>query len=154
MRFYVSKPITDAFIAELEDNYNTYLQDIADTSKILLDELQTLRVGADYASTGLAKPSLLLNPLSLEIDDEAVGIVSAKMMFEAIFIVDGFAEDDAIVRAELYADALIGMVTSDDFLGGEVTHASVPRVEYFPGGSGTSRYAVLDVEITLEQGRD
>jgi hypothetical protein len=152
--FYVGKPITDALVAEIEDNFNTKLQEIADVSKTILEPIITIKIGADYASTGLEKPAIIIDPVSLAIEDEAVGIISAIKTFEIVIIVDGFAEDDAIVRAELYADALIGMVTSDDFLGGEVTHASVPRVEYFPGGSGTSRYAVLDVEITLEQGRD
>ncbi len=154
MRFYVSKPITDAILDEVKERFFSALSDIAQASGVSLEELRTVRVGADYASAGIKRPALLLNPLSLEIEDETVGLVSAQMLFEAIFIIDGFSEDDAIVKAELYADALIGMVTSDDFLGGEVTHASIPRVEYFPGGSGVSRYAVLDVEITLEQGRD
>jgi len=154
MSFYVSKPVTDAFLAELEASYNTNLQVLADAAGVQLLDLATIKVGADYAAIGIKKPALLLDPVSMEIDDEAVGIITAKMLFEVVFIIDGHKEDDAIVRAELYADALVGMVTSDDFLGSAVTHASVPRIEYFPGGSGTSRYAVLDVEITLEQGRD
>lgn len=154
MMFYISKPITDALLAEIDESYNTHLQAIAATSKVKLERLRSIKVGADYAASGLEKPALLLNPLSTDIDDEAVGIVTATMAFEAVFIISGFKEEDGITLAQLYADAFVGMVASDDFLGGEVTHAEVTRIEYYPGGTGTTRYAVLDVNITLEQGRD
>jgi hypothetical protein len=148
--FYVSKPVMDALYESLKDDYKTYLQDMATTSGMKLDAIKLVKISNDYAATGLQKPCILMDIVSCEIEDEGVGIVGATLMFEVVFIIEGMKEDDLTYRTMLYADALVSMVTSDDYLGGDVVHASVPRIEYYPGGTGTTRYAVADVEITYE----
>lgn len=148
--FHVSKPISDALMTSLRDDYNAVLQALASASGMRLDNPRTIKMSNDYEAVGLQRPVILVDPVSMEIEDEAVGIVACTMLFEVVFIIDGNKEDDVTNRAMLYADALVGMVTDDDYLGGAVTHASVLRTEYFPGGTRTTRYAVSDVEITLE----
>lgn len=151
--FYVSKPITDALLDSLRDDYPAYLKTIGTSAKMRLDVPKTIKLSDDYEAVGLERPVVLVSPVSSTAEDEAVGVVSVKILFEVVFVIDGLKEDDATTKAMLYADALVGMVTDDDYLGGAVTHASVPRTEYYPGGTQTARYALSDVEITLEVNR-
>jgi len=148
--FYVSKPITDALLQALRENYPDHVKAMATSSGMRMDAIKTIKISNDYAAIGLQRPAILVDPVSAEIEDEAVGIVSAKLLYEVVFIIDGQQEDDLTYRTMLYADALVGMITSDDYLNSEVTHASANRIEYYPGGTGTTRYAIVDVEITLE----
>lgn len=150
MIFYASKPITDALKTEIASNYQTYLSEIESKAKMSLKSLQDVKVGVDYQSKRLEKPFCLIDPKRLDIDDEAVGIVNAVYGFDVVFAFDGFDEEDAATAIQLYADAFVSMVQSDDFFGGKVDHATVPNIEYYPGASSVARYAILELDITLE----
>lgn len=148
--FYVSKPVDDALKEEIENEYQTYLTSIEDASGLTLRSIETIKYGTDYQAKGLIKPFILIDPRRMDVDDEAVGIVSARFIYDVVFAYDGFDEEDAVVATKLYADAFISMVISDDFFGGNLDHASVKNVEYYPGSSSVGRYAVLELELTLE----
>lgn len=153
MIFNASKPILDALIATIQANYNNYLFALASAESLTAKGIAAVKVGIDYQAKGIAKPFMLIEPTAMEIEDESVGVVGAKLLFDVAIMIDGLQESDAIYLSCLYADAFVGMVTSDDFLDGAVTHASVPRIEYFPGGSTTQRVVLLTVEILLEEER-
>lgn len=148
--FYVSKPVMDALKDSLKANYNTHLQSLASSSGMKLDAIKVVKISNDYSATGLQKPCILMDVVSCDVEDEAVGIVSGTLTFEIVFIIEGQKEDDLTYRTMLYADALVSMITSDDYLESSVTHASVSRIEYYPGGTGSTRYAIADVDIAYE----
>lgn len=150
MIFNASKPITDALINEIEDNYDTYLQLIAEANDYELKSIETIKLGTDYQAKGLEKPAILIDPRRMSVEDTLIGEVAAGYVFDVIFCYDGYSEEDAATAVQMYADAFTSMVISDDYFQGNLEHATVNDVEYYPGGSALARYAVLELELILE----
>jgi len=148
--FYASKVVTDSLVAQIDANYQTYLSLIETASGMELKSINTVKVGADYQAKGMMRPFILIDPQRMDVDDEAMGIVRADYTYTVLIAYDGFAEEDAVTAVQLYADAFISMVISDDYFTSTVDHASVTGVEYYPGSSVQTRYAVLDLVITLD----
>lgn len=154
MTFYVSKPTTDALIAYIEANFQTYLDLVATASAVTLAPLTNVdRGGADFESKHHLMPFCLIEPLGMEISDELPTYVEIVLRYDILLAVDGFQESDALTLLECYQDAFVAMTLSDDTLSGAVDHISVKNIEQFPGGSGTTKYAILAVEVTVTQGR-
>ena len=150
VNFYASKPMTDALVAEITDQYPTYLSAIATASGMTLRPVETVKVSIDYTSKGIEKPCILIDPRRLDIEDETSGRIGAIYTYDIVIGYDGFDEEEAADAVQLYADAFVSMVVSDDYFSGQLDHASVKNIEYYPGGSLVSRYAVLQLELTLE----
>ena len=148
--FYVSKVVIDALQAQITANFQTYLDLIATASGYELKEIETVKIGSDYASKGIDKPFILIDPRRMDVDDEAIGLVRGTYIFDIMIAYDGFDEEDAVYAVQLYADAFISMVISDDYFTNTVDHASVNSVEYYPGSSYMTRYAVLEFQIELD----
>jgi len=148
--FYSSKVILDALTDQIDNNYQTYLDLIATASGYELKSIETVKVGSDYLAKGIEKPFILIDPRRMDVDDETIGLVRGRYLFDIMIAYDGFEEEDAVYAVQLYADAFISMVISDDYFTSTVDHASVNSVEYYPGSSFMARYAVLELEIELD----
>lgn len=154
MRYYVAKPAIDALLAHIEINLHTYIEDLSEVSGVYLEPIQYIGVGNDFEKTGRAKPFLLIDPTSDAIESQIVGTVVTELSYDVLIAVTGNSEDNAIAKTALYKDAFISMILSDDFLSDLVDHAEVTRVDHYPGGTGTVKYILLALTITVEQRRD
>jgi hypothetical protein len=148
--FYTSKILTDAVLAMIEDQYPTHIAALESASGLTLKAIETVKVGVDYLAKGLFKPFVLIDPRRMSIDDEGVGVVRGTAIYDIVIAYDGYSEEDATTAVQLYADAFVDMVMSDDYLNSTVDHASVTDIEYYPGGSGITRYAILGLELILD----
>lgn len=154
MTYYVSKPTSDLLIAYIKANYETYLALIRTASELReIPKITVVKKGNDYTNKGLVKPFILVDPVATPIDDEAVGCVHSMFNYDIIIAVDGYDNEQITDYAECYGDAFISMILSNDRLGSQVYHASVKDIEHFPGGTGTIRYVLLNLEITIETDR-
>jgi len=52
-----------------------------------------------------------------------------------------------------YADAVTKCIWDYDTLDGQVVHASVETIEYFPGGTGNEKYALIAINVMREMYR-
>ena len=154
MRYYVAKPAIDAILAHINENLQSFINDLSEVSGVYLEPVQYIGVGNDLEKTGRAKPFLLIDPTSDAIETQIVGTVSTELSYDVLIAVTGNSEDSAIAKTALYKDAFISMILSDDFLSGMVDHADVTRVDHYPGGTGTVKYILLALTITIEQRRD
>ena len=154
MKYYVAKPAIDALTAHIQANLQTFIEQISEESGILLEPIASVGVGNDYEKVGKQKPFILIDPTTDEIDDVAIGTVVTSLGYDVLIAVSGGTEETAITKVDLYKDAFISMILSDDFLSDLVDHASVNRVDHFPGGTGTTKYILLALTITIEQRRD
>jgi hypothetical protein len=154
MRYYVAKPAIDALKAHIEANYQDFIEDLSEASDTYLEPIAYIGIGNDFEKAGRAKPFLLIDPTSDSIDNDVIGTVSTSLSYDVLIAVTGDSEGSAITKADLYKDAFISMILSDDFLSGLVDDAQVTSVEHYPGGTVTTKYILLALTITIEQGRD
>lgn len=154
MRYYVAKPAIDALKAHITANYQTFIEDISGVSETYLEPISYIGVGNDFEKAGRVKPFMLIDPTADAIDGQIIGTVSTSLSYDVLIAVTGNDEDSAITKADLYKDAFISMILSDDFLSGLVDHAEVTSVDHYPGGTGNVKYILLALTITIEQGRD
>lgn len=148
--FYVTKVVTDALLAQIDANYRTYLDLIETESGVTLKSVETVKVGNDYNAKGLDKPFILIDPRRMAVNDEAMGIVQGIYTYDIMIAYDGFEEEDAAEAIQLYCDAFISMVISDDYFTSTVDHASINSAEWYSGASAQTKYAVLELELTLD----
>lgn len=154
MIYYVSKPTSDLLIEYIKTYYETYLDLIRTASGLYeIPRIQQIKKGNYYSQKGLLKPFMLIDPVSVPLDDEAVECVHSELLFDVLIGVDGFDNEKLIEYTECYGDAFISMILSDDRLGDQVYHASIVNIEPFPGGTGVIRYVLLSLEITIETDR-
>ncbi len=154
MTYYVSKATSDLLIAYIKSNYETYLALIRTASGLLeIPRIEQIKKGNDYTQKGLLKPFMLIDPVSTPIDEEAVECIHSELLYDVLIAVDGYDNEQVTEYSECYADAFISMILSNDRLGSQVYHASVVNIESFPGGTGTIRYVLLSLEITVETDR-
>ena len=154
MTYYTSKYYTDILLSYIRTYYQTYLDAIATTSGVTLKSLSGADLGGpNFASKNRPRPYLLIEPMGEDIDDTLPGRIESVLRYDALIEADGFQEEDALILVGLYKDAFCSMIFSDDTLSGYVDHASVTNIEQYPGGSGTSKYILMAVEITVSQGR-
>ena len=154
MTYNVSKPINDLLKSYVEDNYQTYVDIIATANAVTLKALTSVEIGGTVAVHKThEKPYMIIEPIGEDVTDTLPGQIESTIRYDVLIEADGYQEDDALTLVGLYKDAFCSMVFSDDTLGGEVDHASVTNIEQYPGGSGTSKYIMIAVEITVSQGR-
>ena len=154
MTYYVTKPAIDTLKAYIIANYDTYLQLIRIASSYReLPKIVTVEVGNDYDAKGKLKPFVLIDPVGASIDDEGIGCIPTIVTLDVIFAIEGCDSETVTEYSECYADAFVSMFLTDDTLGDGVFHASVKDIEYFPGGTGTIKYVLLNVELTVETDR-
>lgn len=140
----------------LLDNYDTYADLLRSAaSEPSLPTIKSVEIGNDYTKKGLVKPFIMLDPVRMIIDDEAIGLVNSDLSIDVLFAVESYSytDEQASKWVMLYADAFQSMVLSDDTLGDEIAHASVEDIEFYPGGTGTTKYVLLNVVISIETDR-
>jgi hypothetical protein len=154
MRYYVSKTTDDLLIDHIEDNFQTYLDDISSVSGVSLDPLDSVKLGGSSAVDKIVRrPSILIEPVGEEINSKIAGSVESVLRYDVLIQAEGGQEEDALTNVGLYKDAFVSMIFSDDTLGGEVDDADVTSIERFAGGSAQIKNILLSVEITVSQGR-
>lgn len=153
MSFYVSKPVTDYLLDYIKDNFHTYIATKETESGIVLKDFTSVaRGGANFERHNKTKPFCLLEPQGIEVSDE-LPYFEATVNYDVLIAIDGFQDTESQTLAELYQDAFIDMIIDDDTLGGQVTHVTISNVEQYPGGTGSIRYVVLALAVTIQQGR-
>ena len=154
MTYYVSKSTNDILKNHINTYYQTYLDAIATLSGVVLKSLTSVEIGGSgFADKNRERPYMIIEPVADEIDDELPGNVESVLKFDILVEADAFQESEALTLVGLYKDAFVSMIISNNTLAGEVTHARVRNIEQFPGGTGTSKYILMAVEITVDQGR-
>lgn len=149
-----SKPMADLMVSYTEANYQTYSDAIAAANSVTLDSMTSIAIGGSaFMDKNKRKPYILIEPVSEDIDDQIGGSIEAVMRYDVLIEAVAPNEETALTAVGLYKDAFVSMILSDDTLGGEVDHAKVTNVEQYPGGSGTSKFILMAVEITVSQGR-
>jgi len=155
MTYQVSSLTDTAFLAFVQANLDTYIDLVATSSGKSMPHLRSAEIGGSgFALKARQKPFLILEPESDEINDELPGNVETILNYGVLICSSGTAEDEAITISRLYKDAFVSMILSNNTLGGAVTHITVRNVQHYPGGVVTDRYAMLAVEITVDQRRD
>lgn len=138
----------------LLDNYDTYADLLRSAaSEPSLPTIKSVEIGNDYTKKGLVKPFIMLDPVRMIVDDEAIGLVNSDLSIDVLVAADSYTDEQASKWVMLYADAFQSMVLSDDTLGDEIAHASVEDIEFYPGGTGTTKYVLLNVVISIETDR-
>lgn len=154
MRYYVSKSTDDILLDHINDNFKTYLDDISSASGVKLDSLKSVKMGGPSAVDKITRrPSILIEPVSEEIDSTISGSVETVLRYDVLIQAEGGQEETALTNVGLYKDAFVSMIFSDDTLGGKVNDAKVTSIERFAGGSAQIKNILLSVEITVSQGR-
>lgn len=154
MTYNLSKTVNDLLIAYVEANYQGYVDTIATANGVSLDSLTSVGIGGPaFMDKNKRKPYMLVEPVGEDIDDQIAGSVEVTMRYDVLIEALAPNEETALTAVGLYKDAFVSMILSDDTLGGEVDHAKVTNVEQYPGGSGTSKFILMAVEITVSQGR-
>jgi hypothetical protein len=138
----------------IDSNYETYVALIRTAaSDTRVPKVKTVEIGNDYTRKGLTKPFIMIDPVRMNIDDETVGLVVSDFNIDVLIAVESFTDEEATKWATLYGDAFVSMVLSDDTLGDEVAHASVSDIEFYPGGTGNTKYVLLNMVLSIETER-
>jgi len=154
MTYYEIKPAIDTLKTYIEANYETYLALIRTASGFReLPKIAKVNVGNDYNEKGRVKPFILIDPVNATIDDEGIGCMETVINIDVLFACEGATPEIITEYTECYADAFVSMVLSNDTLGDGVQHISVRDIAYYPGGTGTVKYVLLNVEVTVETDR-
>ena len=134
----------------LTEKIEGYLQEIRNETTEELPAFSSIMIGQDYTKRGKVKPFILIDPALNDIDEEGQGVISAAYQIDVLVVVDGYDDEIVSRRCMRYADAIQFCLLDDDTLDGEVYHCRVNSVEYFPGGSGNEKYALLSLTVMRE----
>lgn len=141
--------LKDFFSANIEG----YLENIRQDTGQELPSFTSIEIGQDYASRGRSKPFVLIDPASITPDDEGYGVISGTYHIDVLIVVDGYESEVVSRRCMRYADAFASCIWDYDTLNGQVVHTSVENIEYFPGGTGNEKYALLAINVVREMYR-
>lgn len=140
--------------AYILNNFDAFVASIASAVEVSdIPIIQSVEIGNDYTRNGLRKPFVMIDPVRSIPDDETVGIVADDLSFDILIAIDSYTDGEATMWVSLYADAFLSMILSDDTLGDQVSHASIEDREFFPGGTGTTKYVLLNLMISIETDR-
>lgn len=138
----------------IESNFETYaalLRTAASDSE--LPAIRNVVIGNDYSRKGLVKPFIMIDPVRMDPEDETVGTVLSELNIDILIAAESFTDEKATKWVTLFADAFQSMILSDDTLGDEFYHASVEDIEFYPGGTGQTKYVLLSVVLSIETDR-
>ncbi len=154
MNFYKTLPTVKGLRDYIIKNYDTYLEQLRTSSEEYdLPCINSVEIGTDYTSKGRSKPFILIDPASMNPEDDMPGHIEAVMAVDVLIAVDGYTDTSASEKAMLYADAFLSMVWADQYLGCLVIHATPTQVDYFPGGTGNVKYILINLLLTVEESR-
>jgi len=137
----------------IADNIGSYLQGIRDETEQELPAFTSIEIGQDYTKRGRVKPFVIIDPAQLTPDEEAQGVFSGAYQIDVLVAVDGWDDEVVSRRCMRYADALMALIFDHDTLDDQVYHVQFNSVEYFPGGSGNEKYAILSITVIREEER-
>ncbi|MCF7944726.1 MAG: hypothetical protein K9L75_04240 [Spirochaetia bacterium] len=137
----------------IQQHIDPYLQQIRDETGEELPALTSISIGQDYTKRGRMKPFVLIDPMLLTPDDEAQGVIGGSYNIDLLIAVDGYTDEITSRRAMRYADALADCIFDYDSLDGQVYHARINNIEYFPGGTGTEKYVLISISVMQEMNR-
>jgi hypothetical protein len=137
----------------LATHIEAYLEDIRVETGEELPSLNSIDIGQDYVKRGRSKPYLLIDPAMITPDSQGYGVITGEYHIDMLAVVDG-ADSEVVSRACMrYADALTMCFWDNDTLEGQVDDISVENIEYFPGGTGMEKYALIAIKVMREMYR-
>lgn len=143
----------DIVKAFFESKLSMYLDEIRTETGEELPELSSIEIGQDYTKRGRSKPYIIIDPAMITPDAEGYGVISGECHIDILIVVDGYDSEIVSRRCMRYADALTNCVWDYDTLDGQVTHVSVESIEYYPGGTGNEKYALIAINVMREMYR-
>mgnify|MGYP000008762341 CR=1 FL=1 len=115
----------------------------------VLPGIKYVGIGTDYEKKGRPQPFILVSPSRIDFNrDVYLGSLESELMIDCLISVDGYEADQVLKQSMLYADALVGLITSDDQLSGLCEHAETSHAEFYPGGSGNRHYAIVTMKVS------
>jgi hypothetical protein len=130
-----------------------YLDVIRTETGQALPSFTSIDIGQDYTKRGRSKPFVLIDPASITPDAEGYGVISGDYRIDMLIVVDGYESEIVSRQCMRYADAVTKCIWDYDTLDGQVVHASVETIEYFPGGTGNEKYALIAINVMREMYR-
>lgn len=116
-----------------------------------LPGINSVALGVDYEKSGRKHPYILIAPSSIKPDyDEYQGMVESSFTADCLIAVEGYSSATVLENSLLYADACMGMISSDDTLAGLCDHAQISSIGFFPGGTGNRMFTVISIELTTQ----
>ena len=137
----------------LASHIETYLDQIRDETGEELPSLTSIDIGQDYTRRGRSKPYLLIDPAMITPDSEGYGVITGEYYIDMLVVVDGVDTEVVSRQCMRYADALSMCIWNNDTLEGQVDDISVENIEYFPGGTGVEKYALIAIKVMREMYR-
>ncbi len=134
-------------------NLESFLDDIRAETGEELPSLNSIDVGQDYTKLGRAKPYLLIDPAMITPNVEGYGVITGEYHIDMLLVVDGCDSEVVSRHCMRYADALTGCIWDNDTFNGQVEDVSVENIEYFPGGTGLEKYALIAIKVMREMYR-
>ena len=137
----------------VENNIESYLAVIRTETEEGLPSFASVEIGNDYEKSGKKKPFILMDPAQIAPDQEGYGVISGVYSIDILIAVSGYDGTTVSKHTMRYADAVTQMFFDHDDLDEQVTDVTVEKVEYFPGGSGNEKYALITLQVKRETNR-
>lgn len=134
------------------DNYNTYLQGIADNKNdgIPLPVMKDTVIGDANPYTWNKFPVMMINPSRMDAEIISSGYDQISIELAFIIVITGGKASNLTIQALRYAEALRQLFLADPTCGDAVdVMGDAVNVEYFPGVSGEDEKKVTIFTATF-----
>ena len=115
--------------------------------------MSSIDIGQDYTKQGRTKPYVIIDPAMITPDSEGYGVITGEYHIDMLVVVDGVDSEVVSRMCMRYADALTMCLWNNDTLEDQVDDISVENIEYFPGGTGMEKYALIAIKVMREMYR-